>query len=685
MNSCAAPWWLAASALAVAATVVHANPAPGAERVALVIGNSAYRAAALDNSANDARDMAELLKQAGFQVELRLETTKMQLLESLQDFGETLKDKRTKVGVFYYAGHGAQQAWRNFLVPVDANVQSAEDVATMAVDVSELTTEMARTRDRNFLMILDACRDDPFGVAYRPAAKGLSQYDAPAGSLLAYATGPGRVASDGSGRNGLYTTHLLRELSVKGVRVEDAFKRVRLGVRLASRGRQIPWESTSLEEDLYIYPPQRRATLSHAEQEALLDQEIDAWRVAKSTNSIDSLAAFLREFPSGNVSELAQARLNALLRALAPRPRLAQLHVPEAPTAALPDKPVLASVSIPVVRAKEEVPAPLALVAQPPVAQAPVAPLPAAQVQVAQAAVEKPPAAPRPAAQAPASQAPAMPPTASPEPPTAIVTSANPQDPQSAAAAPMQMKAPAEAAPAPAPTSASATSPPVALASSQNATLPPTQAASVIPLQDVASQSVAVDVPQDLTVAATPSYQGSYEYVRQFQLGDVFKYQVINRFNNVAVPHELRVTAIDLAKDEVTYNNGEYVSDSMGNVVKNQRGAMDSPRQFYPAELYVGKKWTTMFRQSRERGTYNTFRYQLKVAGKETVTVPAGRFEAYKIEARGFNLDRRAALERDIWVVPGVDADIAHETKVRLANGMIEQYDRQELVALPQR
>lgn len=665
MNSRAAASWLAASALAAAATVVHANPAPGAERVALVIGNSAYRAGALENSTNDARDMAELLRQAGFQVELRLETTKVQLLESLQDFGETLKDKRTKVGVFYYAGHGAQQAWRNFLVPVDADVQSAEDVAQMAVDVSELTTQMARTRDRNFLMILDACRDDPFGIAYRPAAKGLSQYDAPAGSLLAYATGPGRVASDGSGRNGLYTTYLLRELSVKGVRVEDAFKRVRLGVRLASRGRQIPWESTSLEEDLYIYPPQRRTALSHAEQEALLDQEIDAWRVAKSTNSIDSLAAFLREFPSGNVSELALARLNALLRAQAPRPRLAQLHVPEAPSAAPPpDKTVLAAASTPVVRAVEEVPAPVTS----------VVPLPAAPPLVAEA---------------PAIPTPAVPPAAAPEAPAAIVASANPEMTQSAAAAPVPVQAPAELAPPPAPApvfaSASATLPETALTTAQNAPLALAQAAPFVPPQVAASKEIAVDVPQDLTVAATPTYQGSYEYVRHFQLGDVFKYQIVNRFNGVATPHELRVTAVDLAKDEITYNGGEYVSDSMGNVVKNRRGAMDSPRQFYPAELHVGKKWTTMFRQSRERGTYNTFRYQLKVVGKETVTVPAGRFEAYKIEARGFNLDRQAALERNIWLAPGVDADIIHETKVRLANGMIEQYDRQELVALPKR
>jgi uncharacterized caspase-like protein len=669
MNSRAAAFWLAASALAVATTVVHASPAPGAERVALVIGNSAYRAGTLENPANDARDMAELLKQAGFQVELRLDTTKMELLESLQDFGETLKDKRTKFGVFYYAGHGAQQSWRNYLIPVDANVQSSDDIAQMAIDLSELTTEMARTRDRNFLLILDACRDDPFGSTYRPAAKGLSQYDAPAGSLLAYATGPGRVASDGNGRNGLYTTYLLRELSAKGTRVEDAFKRVRLEVRLASRGRQIPWESTSLEEDLYIYPPRSKATLSNAEQEQLLDQEIDAWRVAKSANSVDALATFLHEFPSGNVSELAQARLNALLREQAPRPRLAQLHVPEAsPNVAPPPEKVVvaaASPSMPVMRTIDEAPAATSAVVQPPTVPV-VAP---ATAPVAAQAVA--PAA-SPTSQAPAVLA-AIPDIQAPHPSSPPVPL--PANPLPAVQQPVTSSSPAVVSTLPgAPASAKAAVPTAA------------PVAHVVP-EVVASNSVAVDTPQDLTVAATPMYQGSYEYVRHFQIGDVFRYQVINRFNGVAAPLEMRVTAIDPKKDEVIYNDGDFVSDGMGNVVKNQRGAMDSPRQFYPSELYVGKKWTTMFRQSREEGKYKyyTFRYQLKVVGKETVTVPAGRFNTYKIEARGFNLQLGAALERNIWVAPGIDADVVHETKVRLANGMIEQYDRQELVALPKR
>ncbi|MDM0110518.1 caspase family protein [Variovorax sp. J22R133] len=666
--------WLTGGMLAVGTLSPQDASAAGAERVALVIGNSSYRTAELDNPKNDARDVAELLKQAGFQVELGINTTRTQLLELLQDFGETIKNKRTKFAVFYYAGHGAQQSWRNFLIPVDANVQSGDDVADMAVDLSELTTEMARTRDRNFLMILDACRNDPFGSAYRPVAKGLSQYDAPAGSLLAYATGPGRVASDGSGRNGLYTQYLLSELSVKGTRVEDAFKRVRLGVRLASRGRQIPWESTSLEEDIYIFPQPRRAELSNAQLEELLDREIAAWHTAKSANSVDALAAFLRAYPSGNVSELALSRLNTMLREQAPRPRLAQLHVPElASTAPSAQTMVLASApgAMSVLRAGD--------------AQEQTQTTTTSQQFPASIAVPSPMAAPLPPTLAPAVLADVTAPTspapiASPQAAAAaLAVSPEPSTKQT----PIDLSSSSEivvaAAPPVTPTP-KAIAPPI----SAHKTVAPKTAA---PVASAAVVTAAVDAyaSQDLTVPATPMYHGSYEYIRHFQVGDVFKYQVINRFNSVATPLEMRVTAIDPQKDEVTYNGGAFVSDGMGNVVKNLRGAMESPRQFYPAELYVGKRWTTMFRQSREGGRSYTFKYQLKVVGKETVTVPAGQFDTYKIEARGFNMQRGAALERDIWIAPGVDADIAHETKVRLANGGIEQYDRQELIEFPKR
>ena len=119
----------------------------------------------------------------------------------------------------------------------------------------------------------------------------------------------------------------------------------------------------------------------------------------------------------------------------------------------------------------------------------------------------------------------------------------------------------------------------------------------------------------------------------------------------------------------------------MGNTVANPRGGLSTPRQFYPAELFVGKRWHTTFKQSRPSGIVYTFQYDMKVVGRESITVPAGTFDTFKIEARGYNMQLGARLERNIWVAPGISGDIAHETLVRLRNGAIEQNDRQELVS----
>jgi hypothetical protein len=142
----------------------------------------------------------------------------------------------------------------------------------------------------------------------------------------------------------------------------------------------------------------------------------------------------------------------------------------------------------------------------------------------------------------------------------------------------------------------------------------------------------------------------------------------------------MRVSGVDFDQDRIEYNGGEYVSDTMGNILKNLRGTFDAPRQFYPAELYLGKKWGTRFKQARPDGSSYTFDYKLKVVGKEKIKVPAGTFDAYKIEARGFNIELGARLERNIWVSPGINADIAHETIVWRKSGRIDQFDRQELV-----
>lgn len=143
------------------------------------------------------------------------------------------------MGLFYFAGHGVQFAWRNYLIPVDAVLETLDDVRTLGVELNTVLQSLRKAKNAMNVIILDACRDNPFGARVPIEQRGLSQFDAPPGSLLAYATAPGNVASDGEGDNGLYTENLLRELSVPETKIEDVFKRVRASARRRSNGRDV--------------------------------------------------------------------------------------------------------------------------------------------------------------------------------------------------------------------------------------------------------------------------------------------------------------------------------------------------------------------------------------------------------------------------------------------------------------
>jgi hypothetical protein len=216
------------------------------------------------------------------------------------------------LAIFYYAGHGAQLEWRNYLLPVNARVDTPVALRQQCVDLGRLLQKFEAGSGKTFVIILDACRNDPFGEQFRTEQKGLSQFDAPVGSLLAYATSPGNVAADGKGQNGLYTEHLVRELSVKDVRIEDALKRVRLNVRIASAGAQIPWETTSLEGDVYIFPNAQK-NLSEAELEQIAEADLAEWARIKSSVNVADWTSYLRMFPNGRFAEIAQVRLARLL------------------------------------------------------------------------------------------------------------------------------------------------------------------------------------------------------------------------------------------------------------------------------------------------------------------------------------------------------------------------------------
>jgi caspase domain-containing protein len=229
------------------------------QRIALVIGNGQYKESPLLNPANDARAIAQALTRSGFRVVQKENIGRAEMQVALREFGDALK--AGGVGLFYYAGHGMQVKGRNFLIPVDANIEREDEVAYNSVDANQVLDKMEAANNRLNIVILDACRNNPFARSFRSSGAGLAQMEAPVGTLVAFATAPGSVASDGQGKNGLYTQHLLRAMLRPGLKIEDVFKRVRAGVRRDSKGRQVPWENTSLEGDFVFVsqPPARPA------------------------------------------------------------------------------------------------------------------------------------------------------------------------------------------------------------------------------------------------------------------------------------------------------------------------------------------------------------------------------------------------------------------------------------------
>lgn len=236
------------------ATFAASAQAPGDVRVALVIGNAAYPGKlALSNPANDAKAMAETLRSLGFKVVELRDGDQAQMTQAIAQVRDSLKGMQG-IGMLYYAGHGLQLDWRNYMIPVDAHLNRAADVPAQTVDVNTVIEAFKQAGNRMNILVLDACRDNPFGTNGTASGKGLAQLDAPPGTFLAFATAPGNTAEDGddSSGNGLYTQFLLQELKRPIAKIEDVFKRVRLNVRQKSQGRQIPWESTSLEDDFFF-------------------------------------------------------------------------------------------------------------------------------------------------------------------------------------------------------------------------------------------------------------------------------------------------------------------------------------------------------------------------------------------------------------------------------------------------
>jgi hypothetical protein len=236
---------------------VAAQPAAAPHvKVALVIGNSAYKDAKLANPVNDATDMAALLEKSGFHVILRRDVDSRGMRRAVREFSDELR--RAQVGLFYFAGHGVQIRGANYLIPVAADIRTEADAEDLSIDANYVLRVMEDSKVATSIVILDACRNNPFARSFRSANRGLAQMAAGTGSLVAFATAPGSVAADGQGRNGVYTANLLKNLAEPGVDVLRAFQRTRAAVVQETGGKQTPWESTSLVGDFYLHPAKAR-------------------------------------------------------------------------------------------------------------------------------------------------------------------------------------------------------------------------------------------------------------------------------------------------------------------------------------------------------------------------------------------------------------------------------------------
>jgi len=226
--------------------------APSPARHALVIGNGDYKAGPLKNPVNDSRDIRVLLQELGFKVTHLENAGKRPMEDAIRAFGKALRQSGG-LGLFYYAGHGMQVAGKNYLIPVGTRIMAEHEVEYEAVYADRILSEMSEAGNPVNIVILDACRNNPFARSFRSSAQGLAQVNrAPTGTLIAYATDPGNTALDGKGRNSPYTRALLKYLKTPGSSITKAFQAVRKDVLRFSSGKQRPWETTSLTDEVIL-------------------------------------------------------------------------------------------------------------------------------------------------------------------------------------------------------------------------------------------------------------------------------------------------------------------------------------------------------------------------------------------------------------------------------------------------
>ena len=663
-----------------------------ASKQALVLGNSRYKQAPLRNPVNDANGMAEALKSVGFGVALALELPRSAMQDAIRAYTDNLA-KTKSVGLFYFAGHGAQLAWRNYMIPVDAEIADISELREQGVDVNSLIDGIRKAGNPMNIIILDACRNNPFGrgrVA-RLDQKGLSQLDAPPGTLLAYATAPGNVASDGEGANGLYTENLLREIKTPEAKIEDVFKRVRLHVRRRTNGQQIPWESTSLEEDFWFVPPRSLSKLADEEAERERKQEValrekrrageEAERKRKQEQALREAKLAAEEAERKRQQELALLEQQRIAEDIE-RKRKHELALKEAQRLAdeaqrkRQEERALQQARLAEEEAARKYKQELALREQrraeeeaerkrkeaQALREARLAEEEAARKYQQELALRE-----KQRAQEEAERRRTQEPAPGSKPEAKLVE----RQFQEELAIWEGIKASRE----PGPLEDYLQRYPSGRFSEL----------ALLRLDQVLAQLGEKKI-QIVSAPENPYTKGTAAADTAYRVGDRYVYRRTDLLTKLERnPQRLRVTAI--TETEVIYNEGRFVTDLLGNSLRFGKGAVWSPNQTVPTEFTVGKRWETRFHIVTPKGIDAVLDLELRIAGREQVTVPAGTFNAFRVEARGWRSGGGTppvAQDWKTWYAPDqVRRPVASEVFNQGAKG-IAASNRNELVAFHQ-
>lgn len=276
------------------------------KKVALIIGNSQYQTGTpLKNPVNDAKDVSQKLQKLGFKTFVYHDLSLSQMVHAVDRF--KIAAENSDAAIFYYAGHGIEIQRQNFLIPIDAKMETERTATYEALRMSDVVEVMRQANIRNGLIILDACRDNPFLNISRSGSRGLARYPESnlSNLMIIYAAQAGQIAKDGDGRNGVFTTQFLKYVDEPNLAVPQLFNKIKLGVSTATNNVQQIYQEGDILANFVFNPVALPAMI-----ESPFNAELKLWNQIKDSNSIAAFNDYLKKYPAGQFVELARLKIN---------------------------------------------------------------------------------------------------------------------------------------------------------------------------------------------------------------------------------------------------------------------------------------------------------------------------------------------------------------------------------------